>query len=104
MSFWTTPSGLGFRVLDFLVRRLPPVRSLRMELHGAVDYHDYYVTTIDKALGQPRGDGDLRTCHAREIARLRGTAPCTCGNGHDPECEARHATAISAAPKTNQEK
>lgn len=71
MSFWTTPSGAGFRTLDFLVRRLPPVRRLRMELQASVDYHDYYVTSIDKALGQPRENGDIRSAHMIAIARLR---------------------------------
>ena len=95
MSFWTTPSGAGFRTLDFLVRRLPPVRRLRMELDAAVEYHDYYVTTIDRALGQPRGNGDIRSAHMIEIARLkecqRAKACQTCGDGPDggpcpPDC------------------
>lgn len=71
MSFWTTPSGAGFRTLDFLVRRLPPVRRLRMELQSAVDYHDYYVRTIDSMLGQPRANGDILSSHMIEIARMK---------------------------------
>ena len=78
MSFWTTPHGAGFRILNFLVRRLPPVRRLQMELDAAVEYHDYYAQSVDRALGQPRGYGDLRTNHVNEIARLRGKTTLTC--------------------------
>lgn len=78
MSFWTTPHGAGFRILNFLVRRLPPVRRLQMELDAAVEYHDYYAQSVDRALGQPRGYGDLRMNHVTEIARLRGKAKLPC--------------------------
>jgi hypothetical protein len=78
-----------------------------MELDAAVEYHDYYAQSVDRALGQPRGYGDLRTNHVNEIARLRevaGETPtvhqlpdlrCTCGQGYDPDCpaDAHHGTA-----------
>ena len=85
-----------------------------MELDAAVDYHDYYVTTIDRSLGQPRGNGDIRSAHMIEIARLRevaGETPtvnqlpdlrCTCGQGYDPDCpaDAHHGTANSGGTST----
>jgi hypothetical protein len=49
-----------------------------MELDAAVEYHDYYAQSVDRALGQPRGYGDLRMNHVNEIARLRGKVTLTC--------------------------
>jgi hypothetical protein len=49
-----------------------------MELDAAVEYHDYYAQSVDRALGQPRGYGDLRMSHVREIMRLRDKAHLTC--------------------------
>jgi hypothetical protein len=49
-----------------------------MELVAAVEYHDYYAQSVDRALGQPRGYGDLRMNHVNEIARLRGSVTLTC--------------------------
>jgi hypothetical protein len=58
-----------------------------MELQAAVDYHDYYVASIDKALGQPRENGDIRSAHMIQIGKMRAVYAAmadsqtkTCGN------------------------
>jgi hypothetical protein len=98
-----------------------------MELDAAVEYHDYYAQSVDRALGQPRGYGDLRMNAVNEIASLRGKVKltcrdcgaegpligglcagcsdaaederegCVCGQGFNPECNAHHDTAKCAA-------
>lgn len=58
--------------LIFLIRKIPYVRKIEMELKGACEYHEHYSTSIDKALKQPRNGTELLDCHLKEIHRLHG--------------------------------
>ena len=67
-----------------VVLRIPFVRHMKAELDGAVDYHDWYAQSIDRALGQPRtGNMPLLSEHLSEIKRLREKADDGCRNCGD---------------------
>jgi hypothetical protein len=59
------------RLLNWLARKSGVVKSLQRELDAAVDYHSNYSGKIDRALGQPRGDGSLLQDHLVAIRCLR---------------------------------
>lgn len=50
-------------------------RLLKAELDAAIEYHIYYRSEIDKALGEPRGNGDLLANHLTQIKKLKGETP-----------------------------
>jgi hypothetical protein len=76
--FWNTPHGMGYRAIWFAIKKLPPVSNLIGELDAAVEYHSHYSKAIDRALGQPRGEGDLLKNNLREILRIKKLAKLTC--------------------------
>jgi hypothetical protein len=47
-------------------------RKLKAELDAAVNYHSYYRSEIDKALGQYTFDGDILSSHLAQIRKLKG--------------------------------
>ncbi len=60
------------RLLNWLARKSNLVKSLQRELEAAVDYHSNYSSKIDRALGQPRGDGSLLINHLKNIGEING--------------------------------
>lgn len=47
-------------------------RRLKAELDATVNYHSYYRSEIDKAIGQYTFDGDILSSHLAQIRKLKG--------------------------------